>query len=126
MILEKEKAVKNVCHSVFQNLKPGGPAPKAKSCSRANPRKPSAGLNETEEAASVKPKPNPNKRPEDKKGKGKGDGKDRGRSAARNPIKRSLTRSCWIRGNCPKGKDCASSIMIQRQRPRERDFCSSR
>ena len=91
MLMEKEKAVKNVAN-IFQNLKPGGLASKAKATpapneSKKSKPKPSGAVGETEEATPVKPIPNPKKHPEDKKGKGKGDGKDRGRSTSVNKKK---------------------------------------
>ena len=83
MILEKEKAVKNVAN-IFQNLKPGGPAPKLKAAP-ADPKKKPKGQQEqvvSEDAAAVKPKPNPKKHPEDKNKKGKGKVKVMERTAA--------------------------------------------
>lgn len=80
------------------------PGSQGKKPLQGEPKKPSAGLNETEEAASVKPKPNPNKRPEDKKGKGKGDGKDRGRSAARTPSRGPSPGRVGSEGTVLRGK----------------------
>ena len=108
MLPEKEQAVKNVA-SVFQNLKPGGPAPKVKAAPSEPKKKPkrSDGAGEAEEAASVKPKPNPKKRPEDKKEKGKGDGKDKGRSASVD--KKKTPCKFHAKGKCTQGKGCPYS-----------------
>lgn len=57
MILEKEKAVKNVA-SIFRSLKPGGPAPKVKAAPADAKRRPKPLADDvgTEEVAVVKPK----------------------------------------------------------------------
>ena len=67
MLLEKEKAVKNVTN-IFQSLKPSGPAPKAQATPAPNdPKKPkpkpSGTVGETEEATPVKRTPNPKRHP---------------------------------------------------------------
>ena len=107
MLLEKEKAVKNVANN-FQSLRPSGPAPKAKATPARNyPKKPKTkplgAVGETEEATPVKPTPNPKRHPEDKKGKGKGDGKDRGRSRS---VDKKIACKFFAKGKCTQGKGC--------------------
>ena len=111
MLLEKEKAVKNVANN-FQSLRPSGPAPKAKATPARNyPKKPKTkplgAVGETEEATPVKPTPNPKRHPEDKKGKGKGDGKDRGRSTSVD--KKKIPCKFFAKGKCNSGKGCPYS-----------------
>ena len=116
MLLEKEKAVKNVAN-IFQDLKPGGPAPKAKATPAPNEPKKPRNPSHREQWERLRKRrlsnqpPNPKRHPEDKKGKGHGDGKDRGRSTSvdKKKIPRKFLKvPCWnwIRGNRPKGKEC--------------------